>query len=121
MRYVKLNNGTIIDLLSNEVSSFTRLSDEEARSDEWGLEGATYMVYYYDEEKGAFLETDGQGGRSMDNFFESEIIETSDDIEDLFDMIGTTKFNETAGFCFDGRRIFTAAVYNKVTQQWEIL
>ena len=44
-----------------------------------------YSIYYFDEEKGAHLERDGLGGRSMDSVWRDDIVSEADTIEELCD------------------------------------
>lgn len=83
--YIKTRGGTIIDLNAKGVSSYRHVSLEEAVK-EYGLKESFYEIYYYDVERGCHLETDEKGGRSMDCFDESEIIESSERLEDLFGL-----------------------------------
>ena len=84
-RYLMNKNGKVFDLKSPQVSSVVYLDEKTAKSDEWGLDEATYMVYYYSEAIGEFLEYDNKGGHSMDGIDESDILKHSDTLTGLAD------------------------------------
>ena len=83
MRYLILKDRKVIDLEDKGVSSWEFIDEKTAQSDEWGCDEAFYIVYYFDENKGAHLEQDDKGGHSMDNFNASEILATCDTPEEL--------------------------------------
>lgn len=90
MRYILTKDNTLYDLESKKISSVEYIHTEEQLK-EYGLEEPCYSVYYYSEDEGQHLERDGKGGRSMDNFYDSEIVKQANDIEDLIDAVIETK------------------------------
>jgi len=71
-RYVITKDGTIYDLKSKEISSIEQ-------KDCW------VDIFYYDREKGQYLEWDDNGGRSMDTIYKTEILNQSENLEELCD------------------------------------
>jgi len=85
MKYIRTNDGRVIDLTSKPVSSYEIIDDKTAK-EVYGVEKAFIFIYYYDDNIGAHIEHDGKGGCSMDNYYLDEIRQT-DNIEELFDGI----------------------------------
>ena len=86
MKYIRTKDGRIYDLESKEVSSWEYI-DKELANKVYKEKEAFYCIYYYDEYKAPYLETDGKGGQSMDSIRESEILKQADTIEELCDYI----------------------------------
>ena len=84
MKYIRTKDGRIYDLESKEVSSWEYINEELANN-VYREKEAFYCIYYYDENKAPYLETDGKGGHSMDSIGESEILKQADTIEKLCD------------------------------------
>lgn len=87
--YIRTKDGTIYDLESKEVSSWEYIDNDTALN-EYGVEGAFYTIYYFDENKGHYSEYDGKGGHSCVFIEEKDILKQSDTIEELIqdnDMI----------------------------------
>ena len=70
--YVRTKDGAIYDLKSKEISSIEQ-------KDCW------VNIFYYNREKGQYLEWDDNGGRSMDTIYKTEILKQSDNLEELCD------------------------------------
>lgn len=83
-QYLRLINGTIIDLKNERISSVNHIKELEAK-EEYFENYAFYEIYYYNEDAGDFIERDNFGGRSMDCIREPEIYSESDRLEDLID------------------------------------
>lgn len=74
----------IYDLKSKEVSSWEYIDNDTAR-DIYGVDGAFYTIYYFDENKGRYLECDNKGGHSCDFIEEKDIVKQADTKEELCD------------------------------------
>lgn len=83
-RYIRTNTGVVYDLEGKEISSYEYINKEEARKS-YCVDEPFYMIYFYDEDRGSYRETDGKGGHSMDSVYESEIYGMYDTIEELCD------------------------------------
>ena len=82
MRYIRIDD-QIIDLEGKGISSYEIIGVDKAEK-EYCVHEAFIMIYYYDEDKGAHLERDGKGGRSMDNYNLKDA-RMADTIEELCD------------------------------------
>lgn len=70
--YIRTKDGAIYDLKSKEISSIEQ-------KDCW------VNIFYYDREKGQYLEWDDNGGRSMDTIYKTEILNQSENLDELCD------------------------------------
>lgn len=70
--YIRTKDGAIYDLKSKEISSIEQ-------KDCW------VNIFYYDREKGQYLEWDDNGGRSMDTIYKTEILNKSESLDELCD------------------------------------
>lgn len=70
--YIRTKDGAIYDLKNKEISSIEQ-------KDCW------VNIFYYDREKGQYLEWDDNGGRSMDTIYKTEILNQSETLEELCD------------------------------------
>lgn len=96
-RYIVTTKGKLIDLEDKKISSWS-YTCESADS--------FYEVYYFDQEEGQYLETDCQGGNSMDSIYACEIYKTGMELLNLCD-----------GYYIDvkGRPFNCLWVYNDLT------
>ena len=83
-KYIRTKEGKIYDLESKEVSSWEYI-DNDTAINEYGVEGAFYTIYYFNENKGHYSEYDGKGGHSCDFIEEKDILKQADTIEELID------------------------------------
>lgn len=95
--YIRTNGGIIYDLESKEVSSWEYI-DNDTAINEYGVDGAFYTIYYFDENKGNYSEYDDKGGHSCVFIEEKDILDQSENLEDLCDgfyndILGEGTFN----------------------------
>lgn len=83
-KYIRTKDGKIFDLESKETSSWEYI-DNETAINEYGVEGAFYTIYYFDENKGHYSEYDGKGGHSCIFIEEKDILKQADTIDELCD------------------------------------
>ncbi len=84
--YIRTKDGKIYDLENKKVSSWEYI-DNDTAINEYGVEGAFYTIYYFDENEGCYSEYDGKGGHSCDFIEEKDIIKQGDTIEELCDYL----------------------------------
>lgn len=84
MSYIRTKDGKIFDLENKKVSSWEYI-DNDTAINEYGVEGAFYTIYYFDENEGCYSEYDDKGGHSCDFIDEKNIIVQANTIEKLCD------------------------------------
>ena len=85
MKCIRTKNGEVYNLESKEVSSWEYI-DNDTAINEYGVEGAFYTIYYFDENKGHYSEHDGKGGHSCVFIDEKDILKQADTIKELCDV-----------------------------------
>ena len=87
----------VYDLKSKEVSSLEYI-DNDTAINKYGVKGAFYTIYYFDENKGHYSEYDNKGGRSCDFIDEKDILKQSENLFELIDEFvvirDSTKINQ---------------------------
>ena len=91
--YIRTKDGAIYDLKSKEISSIEQ-------KDCW------VNIFYYDREKGQYLEWDDNGGRSMDTIYKTEILNQSENLDELCD-----EFVGVDNTCENGHQLLRAVPY----------
>ena len=84
--YIRTKDDNIYDLGSKGVSSWEYI-DNDTAINKYGVKGAFYTIYYFDENKGHYSEYDNKGGRSCDFIDEKDILKQSENLEELCDEI----------------------------------
>ena len=82
--YIRTKDDNIYDLGSKGVSSWEYI-DNDTAINKYGVKGAFYTIYYFDENKGHYSEYDNKGGRSCDFIDEKDILNQSENLEELCD------------------------------------
>lgn len=85
-KYIRTKEGKIFDLENKKVSSWEYI-DNDTAVNEYGVEGAFYTIYYFDENEGHYSGYDGKGGHSCDFIEEKDIINQADTIDELCDCL----------------------------------
>ena len=84
MSFIRTKDGKIFDLENKKVSSWEYI-DNDTAINEYGVEGAFYTIYYFDENEGHYSECDGKGGHSCDFIDEKDILKQANTIKELCD------------------------------------
>lgn len=86
--YIRTKDDNIYDLGNKGVSSWEYI-DNDTAINKYGVKGAFYTIYYFDENKGHYSEYDNKGGRSCDFIDEKDILKQSENLKELCDCFVT--------------------------------